>query len=61
MSELLKIPDLAVVLQVSRATAYQLVAEGRIASVRLGPRCIRIRREAIEEFLTTEERHGAAG
>lgn len=39
---LLKVEDAAQALGVSRSKAYDLVADGTLPSVRLGPRCVRV-------------------
>ena len=46
-----RVRDLASYMDISLNAAYELVASGRIASVRIGKRSIRITREALVEFL----------
>jgi excisionase family DNA binding protein len=46
--------DAADYLQVGRSTLYDLVGRGELPVVRLSPRCIRFRRQDLEEFV--EER-----
>lgn len=46
----LSVEQLAVVLQVGRNTAYELVRSGRIRSVRVGHQ-IRVPRSALQDFL----------
>lgn len=50
---LLTVPEAATALQIGRDRTYHLVAEGRLAAVRLG-RSIRIPRAALEEFIENE-------
>jgi excisionase family DNA binding protein len=46
----LTVPEAAKVLRLSRAFAYQLVAEGELPSLRLGRRVL-IPRAALEQFI----------
>ncbi len=46
-----RVLDLASYLDIGVNAAYDLVASGRIASVRIGKRSIRITRDALVEFL----------
>jgi excisionase family DNA binding protein len=55
----LRIPELAELLQVSRSTAYAMVASGIVPSVRFSPRVIRVDREQLELFIE-ERRSGLA-
>ena len=50
LRKLFSIKDTATAMGVSRATAYQLVQTGRLASVRIGSRVL-VRLEAIDDFL----------
>ncbi len=52
--ELLTVGDVARVLAVRRSKAYEIWA--RLPKVRLGPRCVRVRREALEDFFRDQER-----
>lgn len=47
----LRVEDLAVVLGISRNSAYRLIRENQVRSIRVGS-AIRIPRSAIIEFLT---------
>jgi excisionase family DNA binding protein len=53
----LRIPELAELLQVSRSTAYAMVASGIVPSVRFSPRVIRVDREELE-LCIREKRSG---
>lgn len=55
---LLTIPEVATILGVSRERCYRLAAEGRIPSVRLSPRRIRVPRAALEAWLAEELANG---
>lgn len=46
----LTVSELAQALRIGRNSAYQLVNDGTIRSIRVG-RCIRIPRTAVEQFL----------
>lgn len=48
---LLKVPDLAARLSISRAHAYDLVASGAIEVVRVG-RSVRVSEQAVQDYLT---------
>jgi len=50
---LLNVPEAAKLLRLGRNRTYELVAEGRLAAVRVG-RTIRIPRQAIEVFIANE-------
>jgi excisionase family DNA binding protein len=52
--ELLKIGEVARLLRVSRNTAYKYAAEGKLPRVKTPTGLIRVRRSAIEAFLTDE-------
>jgi excisionase family DNA binding protein len=49
--ELLRPVEVAGLLRVSRPQVYRLLAAGLLPAVRLGPRCLRIPRRALEERL----------
>lgn len=51
---LLTLNDVAVACGVKRSKAYEIWAN--LPKVRLGPRCLRVRRDALDEFLRTRER-----
>lgn len=48
----LSVPEVAEVVGISRAHAYELVRAGRLPSIRLGRRLV-VPRKALEEFLDT--------
>jgi excisionase family DNA binding protein len=52
MASLMRISEVADELGVSRATAYRLVANGRLPTVSLGPRGTRVPRASFEAVLT---------
>ena len=43
--------DIAIILNISRALAYRLLAEGAIPSIRFG-RTVRVRPEDLEKFIS---------
>jgi excisionase family DNA binding protein len=53
MGELWRVYRVAKLLDVSKKRVYQMVQEGKIDAVRLGPRSMRITRESIDIFVTT--------
>ncbi len=48
--EYLKVPEVAEVLRIARSRAYELVADGKIPSVRIG-RSVRVSRRELERWL----------
>lgn len=48
--EYLKVPEVAEVLRIARSRAYDLVADGKIPSVRIG-RSVRVNRRELERWL----------
>lgn len=56
---MLTVEQAARLLAISKPKAYQLVAAGVIPSVRLGPRCTRISRAALEEWAKSATERGA--
>ncbi len=48
--EYLKVPEVAEVLRIARSRAYELVADGKIPSVRIG-RSVRVNRRELERWL----------
>jgi excisionase family DNA binding protein len=58
--QLLRPAEVARVLSISRPEVYKLIAAGVIPAVRLGPRCLRIPRRALEQRLhqLIEEQNG---
>jgi excisionase family DNA binding protein len=55
--EWLKVPEVAEVLRIARSRAYELVAEGKIPSVRIG-RSVRVNRRELDRWLE-EQRYGS--
>ena len=55
MQRLLTVQEACDRLQIGKTLAYELVAAGRIRTIRVG-RCIRISEEALQEFIATSER-----
>ena len=54
MSEkLYRSSDVAIILNISRALAYRLLAEGTIPSIRFG-RTVRVRPEDLEKFIVEQ-------
>lgn len=49
------VEEVAIILGCHPKTVRKLCKEGRLAYVKLGPRCIRIPREALEAFLRGEK------
>lgn len=47
---MLTVEEAAQLLSMGTTKAYELVAQGRIPSVRLGPRCTRVPRAALEAW-----------
>ncbi len=54
---LLKIPEAARLLDISRGLAYELVARGELPSIRLG-RVIRIPRHSLEQWINRRAQEG---
>ena len=50
----LKVPEVAERLRIGRNRAYEMVAAGEIPSVRIGPKLIRVPREAFERYLAEQ-------
>ncbi|MCA9313877.1 MAG: helix-turn-helix domain-containing protein [Planctomycetes bacterium] len=53
---LLTIPDVAARLNVSERTVRAWIAAGRLAVVRLGPRCVRIEPDEVERMVEEARR-----
>jgi excisionase family DNA binding protein len=53
--DVLTVPQIALELGISRSLAYDLVARGEIRALRIGQKTVRVRREALEEFLRARE------
>jgi prophage regulatory protein len=47
---LLKISDVAKVLNIGRSLSYELITQGQIPSIRVG-RCLRVSSEALEKWI----------
>ncbi|QSQ10462.1 Putative DNA-binding proteinA [Koleobacter methoxysyntrophicus] len=47
------VPEVAKILRIGRTKAYDLIKQGKIASIRVG-RSIRIPRQALENFIKRE-------
>ncbi len=47
-----KASEIAAILQISRALAYQLIATGQLSAVRFG-RTVRVRQEDLDRFIQT--------
>jgi excisionase family DNA binding protein len=52
MPELWRVYRVAKVLDVSKKRIYQMVHEGKLDAVRLGPRSMRVTRESIDRFIS---------
>ena len=50
-ARLITLEQAAVRLGLSAQTVWRWVARGRLPAVRLGPRCLRVRQEDIDEFV----------
>lgn len=57
---LLKPNEVAEILGIGRSLVYELIAQGDIPSVRVG-RCIRVRRESLEQWLNAKESQRLGG
>jgi excisionase family DNA binding protein len=57
---LLRASDVAAALGVSRATAYELIASGKLPIVRIG-RAVRVPRLALEEWIRRQASRAAIG
>lgn len=51
MHRLLRIPEVAEILQVSKTTAYRLVQEGGLPAVKIGKSSVRVRMEDLERYI----------
>ena len=56
--KLLKCPEVAEILSISKATAYLLVRDGTIPSVRFGGKSVRVRPEDLEAFIEKNKTEG---
>jgi len=59
--QLLRLSEVAAQLQVSRSTVGRIVKEGRLQTVRVSPRSVRVRPQDLEAFIreSLEERRRA--
>lgn len=59
--QLLRLSEVAAQLQVSRSTVGRIVKEGRLRTVRVSPRSVRVRPQDLEAFIreSLEERRRA--
>ncbi len=57
---LLKLPEVAERLNVTRSRVYGLVRDGKIRSVKLGKRGVRVPPEAVDEYVAKLIRESAA-
>jgi excisionase family DNA binding protein len=53
MDRLLTIPEVAEALRHGRTRVYQLIGEGRLPSVTVGPRARRIRESDLDRFIAS--------
>ena len=60
MAELWRVYRVAKLLDVSKKRIYQMVQEGKIDAVRLGPRSMRITRESIDQFISRGRKENRA-
>jgi prophage regulatory protein len=51
---LLKISDVAKVINIGRSLSYELVTQGQIPSIRVG-RCLRVSSEALEQWIKEKQ------
>ncbi len=49
--EVLKVPEVAEILRISRSRAYDLVARGEIPSFRVGEKSVRVHRRMLDEYM----------
>lgn len=52
MTHLMTVKQVSTELGVSRKRVYQMIQEGKLVSLRLAPRLLRITRESLEQFVT---------
>ncbi|MCX7765725.1 MAG: helix-turn-helix domain-containing protein [Candidatus Sumerlaeia bacterium] len=50
-SELMRVDRVARILDVTKKRVYNLIAEGKLEAVKLGPRQTRITRESLESYI----------
>ena len=52
---LLKIDEVATILRVSTETVRRLVSKGRLASVRVAPRTLRVTQQSVDDLLGIDQ------
>jgi excisionase family DNA binding protein len=52
-TDLLRIPDVAGILQISRASAWRLVWSGDLPAVRISSRTVRVSRTALDAWIAS--------
>jgi excisionase family DNA binding protein len=57
--KLLKINQVAEILQVSRTSAYRLCQSGELPSVRFGPQTVRVRESDLVEYIESCTKNGS--
>ena len=60
MDRLLTIPEVAEALRHGRTRVYQLIGEGRLPSVVVGPRARRVRESDLDAFIASLDDRGPA-
>ncbi len=60
LEPLLTVREVAKLLSLDRSSAYDLIATGEIAHVRLSPKRIRVRPAALTEYIERRTRRGAS-
>ena len=60
MDRLLTVPEVAEVLRHGRTRVYQLIGEGRLPSVAVGPRARRVRESDLDRFIASLDDGGLA-
>jgi excisionase family DNA binding protein len=56
--KLLKLPQVAEILQVSRTQAYRLASTGELPSIRFGGQTVRVRVDDLQKFIEENRRNG---
>jgi excisionase family DNA binding protein len=52
--EVLKVTEVAEILRIPRSRGYALVQSGEIPSFKIGERSVRVRRDALDEYMQRE-------
>lgn len=55
MPELLRVKKVSDILDCSRKFVYQLVAEGKLAALRMSPRNMRILKESLDKYINEKK------